>query len=158
MFRDSFMKKLICCPLMASLLIGVTSQLAITQGLKNHSQMGLISPLGFAGLDKSTAVKVSQTTQKIDEKTALNLVWKLPQVRRKAREIEQLSKGSIRVAAMVDSYPTSNEPYYTVQVFEKHPNENATIYWFRVLSSTGVIEALDLVNNQYIPLEKWKPD
>jgi len=152
------MKKLIYCPLLASLLIGSTSQLAIAQGLRNHSQMWLTSPLAFAGLNKSTVVKVSQTTQKIDEKTALNLVWKLPQVRRKAREIEQLSKRTIGVAAIVDSYPTPNEPYYTVQVFEKHPNENVTIYWFRVLSSTGVIEALDLVNNQYIPLEKWKPD
>ncbi|WP_225225624.1 hypothetical protein [Komarekiella delphini-convector] len=143
---------------MASLLIGVTSQLAITQSLSNHSRMGLASSSLFTGLNKYTDVKVSQNTQQIDEKTALNLVWKLPQVQRKARDIERLSKGTIRVAAMVDSHPNLNEPYYKVQVFEKHPDENVTIYWFHVLKSNGAIEVLDVVTNQYISLEKWKPD
>ncbi|MBW4687792.1 MAG: hypothetical protein KME40_22450 [Komarekiella atlantica HA4396-MV6] len=152
------MKKLICSPLVASLLIGVTSQLAITQSLNNHSQMGLTYSNPFTGFNKYTDVKVSQTTQEIDEKTALNLVWKLPQVQRKARDIERLSKGTIRVAAMVDGQPTLDEPYYKVQVFEKHPDENVTIYWFHVLKSNGVIEVLDVVTNQYISLEKWKPD
>ncbi|MBE9038697.1 hypothetical protein [aff. Roholtiella sp. LEGE 12411] len=152
------MKRLIYSPLMACLLIGATSQLDITQGLNNYSQMGLTSSILFPGLDQNTGVRVSQATQELNEKTALSLVWKLPQVQRKAREIERLSKRTIRVAAIVDGYPTPNEPYYKVQVFEKHPDENVTIYWFRVLKTNGVIEVLDLVNNQYISLEKWKPD
>ncbi|MEA5618317.1 hypothetical protein VB711_10780 [Cronbergia sp. UHCC 0137] len=107
----------------------------------------------------STTVNVSQTTYSIDEKKALDLVWKLPQVKRKAREIERLSRGSIRVAAAVDSLPTSEEPYYVVRVLENHPDKStSTVYWFRVLSSNGAIEALDWVNNKYISLEKWNPD
>jgi hypothetical protein len=150
------MKKLIFCPLIAFLLIGVADTLAIAPSPNHYVEMGLKSSQMFTWLDKFPAARVAQAGTEIDEKTALNLVWKLPQVKRKAKEIEQLSRGTIKVGAIVDSSPTPNEPYYTVQVFEKHPDENVTIYWFRVLSPSGTIEVLDLVQNQYISLDKWR--
>lgn len=103
-------------------------------------------------------VKFSQATKEIDAKTALNLVWKLPQVQRKAKEIERLSKGSIRVAAAIDSYPTSEQPYYTIKVFENHLKYVHTIYWFRVLTPSGTIQVLDILQNEYVSLDRWKPN
>ncbi len=105
------------------------------------------------------AVKVAQIRNQLDEKTAQKLVWNLPQVKRKAKEIAQLSRGSIRLSAIVDSSPTLEAPYYQVRVVENHPNQSIdTIYWFRVSSPGGVIEVLDLIQNEYIPLSKWNPD
>jgi hypothetical protein len=136
---------------MASLLIAVVGHSDIPQSPKRYLQSGL-NPTRMS-------VKTAQVTSTIDEKKALDLVRKLPQVKRKSREIERLSRGSIRVSSAVESTPTADAPYYTVIVFEIHPNKSQdTIYWFRVLNPSGKIEVLDLVDNQYIPLETWKPD
>ncbi|QSJ20756.1 hypothetical protein JYQ62_12285 [Nostoc sp. UHCC 0702] len=143
---------------MASLLVGVTSHTDITKIPTVHFESQVNSLQMFPELNNYTTANVAQASREIDEKTAFNLVWKLRQVQRKAREIERLSRGSIRVAAIVDGSPTPDEPYYTVRVFEKHPNENVTIYWFRVLHPSGTIQVLDLLKNEYVSLEKWKPD
>jgi hypothetical protein len=141
---------------MASLLIGVVSHLGNNQIFQKNDQMRINSSQLFPVLDKPTTLKVSQTTKQIDEKTALSLVWNLPQVQRKAKEIQKLSKGSIKVAAIVYSSPTADEPYYKVRVFENEPNHDSTIYWFRLLSSDGAIQVLDVIENKYITLEEWR--
>jgi hypothetical protein len=107
---------------------------------------------------KPQAVQVAQATKAIDEKTAFNLVWQLPIVQRKAREIQRLSRGTIRVTAVLDSSPTDEQPYYIIRVVENHVKHVDTIYWFRVLHPSGNIEVLDLVENQFIPLNQWKPN
>lgn len=107
---------------------------------------------------KPQAVQVAQATNAIDEKAAFELVWKLPIVQRKAREIQRLSKGTIRVTAVLDSSPTQEQPYYIIRVVENHVKHTDTIYWFRVLHPSGTIEVLDLVENQFISLDKWKPN
>ncbi|EHC09683.1 hypothetical protein [Fischerella thermalis] len=145
----NFIKRSLCYPFMASLLIGLTCNSTIAQSHSKYFQLKQKPP---------QPIKISQATQAIDEKTALNLVWKLPQVQRKAREIERLSKGKIRVAAMVDGSPTPEAPYYTVQVYENHVDYIDTIYWFRVLSPSGDIQVLDIIQNEYVTLEKWKPN
>ncbi|WP_242031025.1 hypothetical protein [Anabaena sp. FACHB-1237] len=101
---------------------------------------------------------LSQNTNNIDAKKALELVWSIPQIRKKAREIEKLSQGTIRVSIAVDSSPSAEQPYYVIKTLENHAdNSTIPIYWLRVFHS-GKIEALDIVNNQYIPVEKWHPD
>jgi hypothetical protein len=118
--------------------------------------MGEASLLKTQDLNKPVhPVNIAQTTNKVDEAKAFNLVWNLPQVQRKARTIHRLSKGAIKVAAIVDALPTSDDPYYTVRVYENQPDHNSTIYWFRV-SNTGVIEALDVIENKYISLKEWQ--
>ncbi|WP_198161172.1 hypothetical protein [Anabaena sp. CA = ATCC 33047] len=151
------MKQIIHYPLMTVVLIGVVGDTAIAQldSRKTQKQQSALQQL--AALETNTLVAVAQTTPKIDQKTALNLVWKLPLVQRKAREIQRLSQGKIKVSAIVDSVPTPTQPYYTVRIFEDDPNNyNYTIYWFRVSSSTGVIEALDIIENKYVALEEWR--
>lgn len=150
------MTRLLWYPLMASLLLGVTSHSDINQIPQDHFEMELNTSQLFANLEKFTTANLAQANREINEKTALNLVWKLPEVQRKAKEIERLSKGSIRVAAIVDASPTLDEPYYTVRVFEDEPDHNTTIYWFRVLSPSGKIQVLDILENKYITLEEWK--
>ncbi|MBH8573689.1 hypothetical protein I8752_11795 [Nostocaceae cyanobacterium CENA369] len=141
---------------MASLLLGVTSHSDIHQIPQDHLEMELNTSQLFANLDKISIANLAQANREINEKKALDLVWKLPEVQRKAREIQRLSKGSIRVAAIVDGSPTPNEPYYSVRVFEDQPDHNTTIYWFRVLNPSGKIQVLDILENKYITLEAWK--
>ncbi|WP_246605567.1 hypothetical protein [Sphaerospermopsis torques-reginae] len=125
-----------------------------------HYQSLLDSPaLESAKLKTPAVVKVPAFMIKIDKQTAFNSVWNLPQVQRKAKEIESLSQGSIRVSALVESSPTTDRPFYIVRVFENHPDKTTSpVYWFKVSSFSGVIEPLDLVENEYIALEKWNPD
>ncbi|WGV26024.1 hypothetical protein [Halotia branconii] len=150
------MTRLIWYPLMTSLLIGVTGHSDLTPISGDHVQMELNSSQLFPELEKYTNQTISQAIRQIDEKTALNSVWKLPQVQRKAKEIERLSKGSIKVAAIVYGSPSPDDPYYKIRVFEDEPDHNSTVYWFRVLSTSGVIDVLDVIDNKYITLEAWK--
>uniref|UniRef100_UPI0030D79DE9 hypothetical protein n=1 Tax=Calothrix sp. NIES-2100 TaxID=1954172 RepID=UPI0030D79DE9 len=106
----------------------------------------------------NNAIKVTQNPSVIDEKAALNLVEKLPQVKRKDKEIERLSRGTIRVATIVDSSPTPETPYYTIRVVENHVDHVDTIYIFRVLNPSGEIQVYDILKDEYIPLRDWKPN
>ncbi|HLO84720.1 MAG TPA: hypothetical protein VK203_06860 [Nostocaceae cyanobacterium] len=158
MLTGRFIKPL-TYPLLASFLLVLVGHSDIAQSPKKQVSARLATSQAVAETYQATLVNFTQTTRPLNEKIAQDLVWKLPQVQRKAREISRLSRGTIRLTAAVDSSPTLEEPYYTVRVLEIHPDKSTdTIYWFRVLSPTGVIEALDLVENQYISLDKWKPD
>ncbi|MCC5638910.1 hypothetical protein LC593_24385 [Nostoc sp. CHAB 5844] len=150
------MKRFICLPIMAFLLMSVRCQVALSQNSNSNLQQESIESHTFPALDTINIVKIAEVASEVDEKTALNLVWKLPQVQRKAREIERLSKGSIKVGAVVDGSPTPNEPYYTIRIFENQPDHDSTIYWFRVFSTSGVIEVLDVIENKYISLDEWR--
>ncbi|CEJ47932.1 hypothetical protein [Umezakia ovalisporum] len=144
------MRKLIWFPIMGTVLIGCAEKLTISNSSQNYIQM---EP---EELESLASIQVAQTANQIDEKTAFNLVWQLPLVQRKAREIQRLSKGTIRVAAIVYAYPVANDPYYKVRVFEGEPKHDNTIYWFRVLNTGEVIEVLDVIDNKYITLEEWR--
>jgi hypothetical protein len=150
------MTKFICFPVMAFLLMGVGGQLAVSQSSNNDYQAKLVHSQLIHKLNTASIVEVAEVTKELDEKTALNLVWKLPQVQRKAREIQRLSKGTIKVGAVVDGSPTPNEPYYTIRIFEEQPDHDSTIYWFRVSSVNRMIEVLDVIENKYISLEAWR--
>ncbi|HEY9852546.1 MAG TPA: hypothetical protein V6D28_23950 [Leptolyngbyaceae cyanobacterium] len=90
------------------------------------------------------------------EDRVLKAIWQLPEVQRKAREIQRLSNGRVRVKLMVESEPTANEPYYTIRVFEDRQDRIATLYWFRVASPSGVITVQNEVTGDYISLEQWR--
>lgn len=155
MFRGNTRKEFNYYPLIASFILGVLGGYSSIENIGHSQEIHSYQQLAYL----PAAAKTDKPTKTIGEKKAFNLVWNLPQVRRKAREIERLSRGSIRVAAAVDISPTPDAPFYIVSVFEKHPDKTTTpVYWFRVSSSSGVIEPLDLVQNQYIALEKWNPD
>ncbi len=145
------MTKLIWFPVVASaVIIGYADQLAITRKPRNYTQMAFNSSETVVELDELTL------TSKIDEKAAFDLVWQLPLVQRKAKEIRYLSKGTIQVAAIVYDYPTPNDPYYKVRVFDGEPKHDTTLYWFRVLNTGDVIEVLDVIDNKYITLDEWR--
>ncbi|MBD2295413.1 hypothetical protein H6G06_18530 [Anabaena sphaerica FACHB-251] len=144
---------------MVTFVVGALGGYALNQLYQNHLNQSLVYSPSLTQANKATAVKAYYPSIKIDKQKAFNSVWNLPQVQRKAREIETLSKGSIRVSAVVDSSPTFDAPFYIVKVFENHPNDiTSPVYWFRVSSSSGAIEPLDLVQNEYIALETWNPD
>ena len=138
------------------MLIGYTDQLAISKNPQNSVETKPNFSESLAELEPPTSIQVSQTTREIDQKTALDLVWNIPLVKNKAREIKQLSHGAIEVEAIVYDYPQPNDPYYKVRVFEGEPKHDTTIYWFRVSNTGDVIEVLDVIDNKYISLEEWK--
>jgi hypothetical protein len=145
--------------LIAAFVVGLIGGYAINNFYQIHHHQSLAYSPSLSTVNHATAVKVSYPIIKIDAKKAFNSVWNLPQVRSKAKEIERLSQGTIRVSAVVDSSPTVNSPFYVVKVLENHPDKTTSpVYWFRVSSANGVIEPLDLVQNEYIALEKWNPD
>jgi len=157
--RGNSIKKVTYYPLLASLVVVLLVHSTIDQEFKNQGQKTLVSAELFAQTDNIKFVQASQSTPILDGNKALELVQNLPTVRRKAREIQRLSRGTIRVASVVDSSPTVDTPYYVVRVFENHSDQStSTIYWFRVLSPSGQIQALDLIQNEYIPVDKWNPD
>ncbi|MGM3306614.1 hypothetical protein ACSQ6I_11660 [Anabaena sp. WFMT] len=163
MLRGNTKKQLTHYPLMALLVTGVLGAYSTIENIGYSQEINTYQRLSYLTSpnksNKTTAVKSSQVTKTIDEKKAFNLVWNLPQVQRKGREIAALSRGSIRLAAVVESSPTADTPFYVVSVFENHSDKTTSpVYWFRVSSSSGVIEPLDLVQNQYIALDKWNPD
>ncbi|ALF54882.1 hypothetical protein ACX27_21940 [Nostoc piscinale CENA21] len=141
---------------MSSLLMSVGCQVALSQNSNYDVKTGLITAQTLSELNPANIVKIAELTNKIDEETALNLVWKLPQVQRKAREIVRLSKGTIKLGVVVDGSPTANEPYYTVRIFENQSDYDSTIYWFRVFNNNGLIEVLDVIENKYISLDEWQ--
>jgi hypothetical protein len=144
-------KQLVYYPLMVLSLITLVKHSDIDPRLNRQTEISLEPVRSF--------VKSAEVSKLIGDKKALELIWKLPQVQHKNREIVQLSKGSIQLATFLDSSPQPNQPYYIVRVFENHPDKSTnTVYWFRVLNPSGVIQALDLIDNEYIPLEKWHPD
>jgi hypothetical protein len=161
--KSSIAKRLIYYLLTGLLLLGLVEYVNIVQPFDTQTQINLSTRVNLAKSHivnyPATSSKNSLTGKMLGEKTAIDLVWKLAQVQHKAREIEQLTHGSIHVTALVDSTPTINQPYYIVRVYENHPDKSTNpIYWFRVLNPSGGIEALDLVDNKYIPLDKWNPD
>jgi hypothetical protein len=159
MANGKSIKKVTYYPLLASLVVVLLGHSTIDQGFKNQSQTTLAAAQLIAQADNTDSQPGSTSTPTLDAKKALDLVQNLPQVRKKGREIQRLSRGSIRVSSVVDSSPTADEPYYIVKVVENHSDKStSTIYWFRVLSPSGVIEALDLIQNKFIPLDKWNPD
>jgi hypothetical protein len=159
MTKDNSIKKVTYYPLMASLVVVVLANSTIDQGFRNQSQKTLAVAQFIAQTDHTNSRPGSKSTPILDDKKALDLIQNLPQVQRKAREIQKLSRGTILVSSMVDSSPTADAPYYVVRVFENHSDKStSTMYWFRVLSPSGVIEALDLIQNKYISLDKWNPD
>ena len=99
---------------------------------------------------------IAQARRTIDETSVLSAVWRLRQVQQKAREIERLSGGKVRLGLTVNQSPTTAAPYYVVQLFENHPDHITTLNWFRV-SLNGVITVLDLTTDKYIPINQWKP-
>ncbi|MDZ7957327.1 MAG: hypothetical protein RMY34_05390 [Aulosira sp. DedQUE10] len=151
MFTSSVMQRLTCSSLVISSFIAIAGQSAM-------AQIGITYTEKATNFDSNTVIKVAQTPSVIDEKAAVNLVWKLPQVKRKAKEIEQLSKGTIRVTALIDSSPTPEAPYYTIRVVENHVDHVDTIYLFQVLNPGGVIKVYDILKDEYISLETWKPN
>ncbi|MCH4903623.1 hypothetical protein GSN00_04330 [Cylindrospermopsis raciborskii CHAB3438] len=109
--------------------------------------------------NRPSSIKVARPVVKINKQKAVKSVWNLPQVQRKAKEIKTLSQGTIDVGVVVSSYPKTSQPFYTVKVLENHPDSTTSpVYWFRVSSSNGAIQPLDLVSNKYTTLTNWNPD
>ncbi|MFM7365040.1 MAG: hypothetical protein ACKO11_11220 [Cuspidothrix sp.] len=159
MLRGNSTQKFAYYPLLASLVVVLLAHSTTDQRFQDRGHKRLVSAHLFPQTNNMVFVQASQATSILDANKALELVQNLPQVRRKAGEIQRLSRGSIRVASVVDSSPTIDSPYYVVRVFENHSDQStSTIYWFRVLSPNGQVQALDIVENQYIPVDKWNPD
>lgn len=152
------MQRLNYSPLVITFFLAVAGQSAIAKSTINHAQMGINYVQMSPNFAAKQAIKVAQNPSEIDEKAAVKLIEKLPQVKRKAREIERLSRGTIRVATMLESSPTPESPYYTIRVVENHVDHVDTIYIFRVLNPGGAIQVYDILKDDYIPLPDWKPN
>lgn len=145
--------------LIAAFVVGLMGGFLINSLYQHYHSHNLVESRNAVTENAAYLTNIADTSIKVDKQEAFNSVWNLAQVQRKAKEIKNLSKGAISVSATVDGYPSENKPFYVVKVFENHPDKTTSpVYWFRVSSSTGVIEPLDLVENKYIDIEEWNPD
>ena len=96
------------------------------------------------------------TFTKLTEDIASDLIWQLPEVQQKAKEIADSSHNVVSVGVMVSELPTINQPYYTVQVSESHPDHIVTIWNFRVDGETSAISVQDVVTGDYISVSNWR--
>ncbi|WP_353931944.1 hypothetical protein WJM97_04995 [Okeanomitos corallinicola TIOX110] len=152
-------KKLNYYHLISAFVVGLIGGYLINSLYQHYHAHNLVESRDAVTENAAHLTNVADTSIKIDKQKAFNSVWNLAQVQRKAKEIKNLSKGAISVSATVADYPSENKPFYVVKVFENHPDKTTSpVYWFRVSSSSGVIEPLDLVENKYIDIEEWNPD
>ncbi|MFB2878725.1 hypothetical protein [Floridanema aerugineum] len=118
----------------------------------------LLIPLTSPRENKALANQSFLMTQATnnDSEKVMDLVWRLPEVQQKAAEIRRLSNGKIRVKLMIESTPTKTEPFYTVRLFEDHPDRIVTLYWFRVNMPEERITVQDEITGEYVSLEQWR--
>jgi len=109
------------------------------------------SNLYLAQSQVSPATSTQQMASRVAEK-----IWKLPEVQQKAKEIAKRSHNTVSIGVMVSDEPTTNQPYYIVQVYESYQERIVTIWYFRVDSQTGAIAVEQSTTGDYIPLSQWR--
>jgi hypothetical protein len=94
----------------------------------------------------------------LSESKAIAFLWEVPEVQQKAQQILALSQGKVYLAAMVSDEANSQEilRYYNIQVFEQHPDQIVTIWFFRVDKLTGAITVSSVDGDTYLPLQAWR--
>jgi hypothetical protein len=142
-------------------LITLVGGVLLASSASYSSDGGAMTLARHASLSKVPNVEVSVVEQRrvsrvINESRALDVVWKLTEVKQKAKEIAALSKGKVSLGAMVSDEPPQNKRYYTIQVFEQHPDRIATIWFFRVDKQTGNVAVLNPIDDVYVPLRRWR--
>lgn len=88
--------------------------------------------------------------------SVMDTVFNLPEVKQRAYALAPLS-GGIEVSAMLlKPEPGEQTRYYTIQVFEQHPDRKVNLWLLRVNRWMGAIEVQDNRTGSYIPLEQWR--
>jgi hypothetical protein len=108
-----------------------------------------------AAIPKLDSIQLAQNQASQADKI-IDKIWKIPEVQQKAKEIEKRSHNTIHLGLMVAEKPTRNQPFYIVQVYESHPEQNVTIWYFRVNRKTNAISIQDNTTGNYISLAQWR--
>ena len=79
-------------------------------------------------------------------------VANLPEVQEFQQAVEANGRSTFSIT--IDSYPTEQEPYYTIQVSEFFPDHRTTFNWYRVDKATDDVSKLDIATDTWEQVEQ----
>ncbi len=119
----------------------------------------------IVGKDKNDNSNLSLTNNKIysltkkneEEKRIIDTIFKLAEVRERAKYIKQHSKGKRELKVWIRDTPKQpNKKYYWIQVGEDNGTNLVSHFNFFVYPDTMLITYLDAKSDQEILLDKWR--
>jgi len=109
---------------------------------------------GFLFIALESAPETPPPVPSLTHAEAWERVCQLPEVRRYAERVEQVSRGEVHATIYPDSEPVGN--LWDFYVGESHPDHN--VRWARLMvdAFTGRLYAWDWSQDQYVAYEQWR--
>jgi len=85
-------------------------------------------------------------------KEAENILWDLPEIKEKAKEINLVE--GVRAFSMIEAHPYEN--VYEIYFGSSHSNHTSRIWTFRVNIKSREIFIYNLFSDEWIALEDWR--
>ena len=101
---------------------------------------------------KPTETHISTSSQ---EDQLIDLIWKLPEVKRLGSEIEKNSKGEHHLVLRVSSEPSDDQEYYGISVAEDNGDALVTYYTFYVYPGNEIFY-YDAIEDRELSLDEWR--
>jgi hypothetical protein len=109
----------------------------------------------FSCFAQSTTEGTKNNFSKL-ESIVLDMVIKLPEVKRRARYVEQNSKNRRRLQYLIWEKPSKKTPYYWVRVMEDNGNAYHSHFNFFVYTNPVLIKYYDIANDKILSLSQWR--
>lgn len=109
--------------------------------------------------DKKTvepSQKITEHKSPNQEDIVVKQIMELPEIQKKNKEVEKYSKGKRHLSGYVNTWPTSEDPYYWVDVAEDNGDSYVTYYTFAVDNNDLKIKFYDPIQDSLISLEAWR--
>jgi hypothetical protein len=90
------------------------------------------------------------------ENKIIDTIFKLKEVKERARYVEKESKGKRHLGIAIYTAPSKHEPYYWVKAWEDNGSSYVTHFNFYVYPKTFTIKFLDTVKDTAISLKQWR--
>lgn len=90
------------------------------------------------------------------EDKILDTILSLPEVKKEAKRVEQLSHSKRHLADVIYQRPAKDFSYYWVKVWEDNGDGYATYFNFYVHPKTLEIKFYDAINDKLLDLKTWR--
>lgn len=101
---------------------------------------------------KSTETHISTSPQ---EDELIDLIGKLPEIKRLGTEIEKNSKGEHHLALRVSSEPSDDQEYYGISVAEDNGDALVNYYTFYIYPGNEIFY-YDPIEDRELSLDEWR--
>lgn len=106
--------------------------------------------------DKKNATLEMGKREAVDKKRYYNALYeKVPEIKKKAKEVQDLSNGKVHLGVMID-FGSTDGKYFTAKVYEDHTSHIVTIWDFYINIRTLNIMYYDVVEDKLVSLQEWR--